>query len=497
VWTSGGDPDPGRPARGHTLVRFVFLRLLGLVYLAAFLSLWPQVGGLIGSKGILPIATFLPRVEAQIGVERYFVLPTLLWIDSSDASLRGLCGLGALFSCALIAGLAPLLSALSCWILYLSLVTAGGVFLGYQWDSLLLETGLLAVLFSPTRLRSRLSQEAPPSPLVLWLFRFLLFRLTFSSGVVKLLSRDKAWRSLTALCVHYETQPLPTWVGWYAHQMPAWFQKASTLMVFALELVVPWFIFAPRRLRFAACGALVFFQLLIAGTGNYAFFNLLTIALCVLLLDDGVVPASFRERHLREVPGPRPPRVVPIVATALVLPLSLVPFFGTVGLGGLLPGPLIELHGLVQPFCSINSYGLFAIMTTSRREIQVEGSLDGKTWIPYEFLWKPGDPRHAPAFVAPHQPRLDWQMWFAALGEPQDSPWLFAFLLKLVDGSPPVVALLARDPFPGTHPLFIRARLYEYRFTDLRAHFREGTWWRREYVSAFGPEVPWEPARGP
>ena len=296
----------------------LFLRLLGLCALAAFLSLWVQVDGLIGSRGILPLSEYFAWVRGATGSERYWLVPTFCWIASSDAALHVLCGLGAAASLALLAGLAPAFSAAAVWLLYLSLTVAGQVFLQFQWDILLLEAGLLAVfLASPARLRVRTGLAAPP--LARFLLVWLLFRLMLSSGAVKLGSGDLSWRSLTALRVYYETQPLPPWTAWFVHRLPASVHTASALFLFFVELAVPFLFFAPRRLRRFACGMTILVQLLIAVTGNYAFFNLLTIAMALLLLDDAAFPRRWREAAEATKGRGRWPRAVLVPVAVLLL----------------------------------------------------------------------------------------------------------------------------------------------------------------------------------
>ena len=271
----------------------LFLRLLGLCYLAAFVSLWVQVDGLVGANGVLPIAPFLDWVRSQTGGGRYWLLPTLSWISSSDTALHLQCAAGTGAALLLLAGLAPAWSAAAAWLLYLSLSVAGQTFLEFQWDFLLTETGLLAIFLAPpSRLRLRAGLSTPR--LARFLLVWLLFRLMLSSGAVKLGSGDAAWRSLTALRVHYETQPLPPWTAWFVHQLPAAFQTASCVFLFFVELAMPFLFFAPRRLRLFACGMTILLQVLIAATGNYAFFNLLTISLAILLLDDAAFPKRWR-----------------------------------------------------------------------------------------------------------------------------------------------------------------------------------------------------------
>ena len=463
-------------------VRRLFLRALGLVYFIAFVSLGVQVDGLIGSRGILPVAPLLEWVKGQVGAEGYWLLPTLAWLDASDGFLRFLCFGGAALAVLVMAELAPAAALVLCWAFYLSLVSVGQIFLGYQWDALLLETGLLAVFFAPLGLRPR--PGAPPSLIAVWLLRFLLFRLMFGSGVVKLLSGDPTWRGLTALRFHYETQPLPTFLGWWAHQLPAWFQALSTVLMFAVELVVPFFVFGPRRLRLVACGSFLALQALIAATGNYTFFNLLAAALALLLLDDAALPGPPAAAAPAE--GRPWPRLVLWPVAAVLGLVSAAEMAGTFGIGA---GPLTALQRAVAPLRSVNSYGLFAVMTTSRPEIEVEGSADGVVWRPYAFRFKAGDLRRAPRFVAPHQPRLDWQMWFAALGSCRGNPWFVQFLERLLEGSPPVLGLLADNPFPDHPPRLVRAQAYEYRFTTPAERAATGDWWRRQPKGLYCPAL--------
>jgi len=525
-WLWGDHVGP----ESYRLTRWVFLRLLGLVYLIAFLSLGTQIHGLVGRDGISPAGAFLQAARGHLGAAAYWFAPTLCWLSSSDATLTLLCVGGAVLAIFLIVGFAPVPVLTLLWAAYLSLTVIGQEFLAFQWDILLLETGFLAIFLAPLRIRPRwpAHDAQPPAP-VLWLLRWLLFRLIFSSGAVKLVSGDPTWRSLTALTYHYETQPLPTWIGWYAHQMPVWFHEASCAVMFAVELGAPFLIFAPRRLRAWGCGILLALQGLIVLTGNYTFFNLLTVALCLLLLDDamwltlrggpsgpaaaqaeragcpererGTSEAEHRSddrprwgrssgagRTTPEARKPWPRWVIAPVAAAILL-LSIVPVLAL--FRGRLPGPrpLIEAYRAAAPFHLVNSYGLFAVMTTSRPEIIVEGSHDGVAWQAYEFRFKPGEPTRPPGFVAPHQPRLDWQMWFAALGRYEANPWFIRFCERLLRDTPEVLALLAKNPFPEAPPRYVRAVLYDYRFTDLATKREEGAWWRRARLRLYCPAL--------
>jgi hypothetical protein len=472
----------------YTAASALFLRLLGLCYLAAFVSLWLQVDGLIGSNGILPVTRFLEWIRGQTGAERYWLAPTLSWLFPSDGGLHALCAVGTAAAIALLLGFAPAAGAAMAWLCYLSLCVAGQVFLEYQWDILLTEAGLLAI-FLAAPFRRRIKSGLSPSPVARFLLVWLLLRVMFSSGVVKLASGDPAWRDLTALQYHYWTQPLPPWTAWFMNLASPSFQKVSCAFLFVAELLAPLLFFAPRRLRLLGFGLTILLESLIALTGNYAFFNLLTIALAFLLLDDDTFPRRWRESARKEAATrmARWPKAVLAPAAIVLFLASAVPFAATLNLVRWIPSPLFALYRVVAPLRSTSGYGLFAVMTKTRLEIVVEGSADGVEWRPYEFRWKPGDLRRRPSFVAPHQPRVDWQMWFAALGRFQENPWFAAFLRKLLEGSPAVTGLLEKNPFPERPPRYVRARGYDYRFTDSDERRRTGAWWSREERGLYAP----------
>jgi predicted DCC family thiol-disulfide oxidoreductase YuxK len=497
----------------HFLVRRVFLCCLGAIYFTAFVSLWVQITGLVGKDGILPAADLMSQARHALaaggtGIDRYRLLPTLCWFGASDGFLGFQCAAGALLALLLIAGTSPPVCLALMWLLYLSLATVCREFLGFQWDNLLLETGLLAIFFAPAQLLPCPSREKPPSRVVLWLLRLLLFKLMFLSGVVKLASGDAAWHSLTALTRHYETQPLPNWIAWHAHQLPLWFQKSSCAVMFAIELAVPFLIFAPRRPRLAGGAALAVLQVLILLTGNYTFFNWLALALCLLLLDDFALArllprklAALYTRSATRMEG-HPARwrrwrmVVIVPLAAVVAGMSAVQLLSPFGGVPSWASPVLNVYRWLSPLRSVNSYGLFAVMTTERPEIIIEGSSDRRDWKEYGFPYKPGEPIRRPAFVAPHQPRLDWQMWFAALGNYRQNPWLVNFCVRLLQGSPQVLALLERNPFPDQPPKYIRARLYNYQFTSREERNHTGGWWKRELKGEYLPPLSLEMFQG-
>ena len=428
-----------KPA-SYVFVRTLFLRGLGLIYLSAFISLLVQVKGLIGSHGILPIAQAFP------------------W--ASDGVLVMGCWLGILASVLIVAGIFPAIPLTLCWGLYLAYVIAGQVFFTFQWDVLLLEVGFLAIFFPGGK----------PSMFMIWLFRWLLFRLMFASGLVKLYSGDLVWRNFTALDFHYQTQPLPHMLSWFAHFMPHTIHAASMWLMYGIELVVPFLIFFPRRARFVAAGAIIGLMAMIMLTGNYCFFNFLVILLCLLLMDD-----RFFGRFSKKIvlPSGTLVRYARILVFVLIMYWSVSLELGRFALQS--PPPSI-------PANIVNGYGLFAVMTTHRNEIIIEGSQDGKNWEAYEFKWKPGDMHRRPSWVQPHQPRLDWQMWFAALSDYRYQPWFMQFLVRLTEGSSDVTELLAKNPFKDHPPRYIRAQLYEYVFSK-----SPGQWWDRTYIGPYTP----------
>jgi lipase maturation factor 1 len=486
--------------QSYDTVRVGFLRSLGLIYLIAFVSLWAQLNALVGKQGLLPVKEGLETIRNATpqysAWGRFHIFPTLSWVNSSDAFLHVQCAAGTILAITLVVGIAPAACLFLLWLIYLSLATVHREFLAFQWDNLLLEAGFLAIFLSPLQLLPWKTRARAPSLLVIWLFRWLLFRLMFESGCVKLLSGDSAWRDLTALTAHFQTQPLPTWIAWYVHQLPEWLLKASTVVMFAIELVAPFLIFGPRRFRFAACAALFGLQVIIFLTGNYCFFNMLTMALCLFLLDDSALkrltPSRLKKRiwsrPALSVPLVRWqwPRPIIVVLTAMILWISVIQLFSMFQVRIPWPQSVLASFRWVNYFRTFNNYGLFAVMTMQRPEIIVQGSNDGKTWLDYELKYKPGDVKGRPKFVAPYQPRLDWQMWFAALGNYRQNPWFINFCVQLLEGSPPVLHLLERNPFPKP-PRYVRALIYEYHFTNWSIRRRTGAWWQREVRGVYLP----------
>jgi hypothetical protein len=476
--------------------RRVFAFMLGGIFLVAFWSWGSQVRGLVGEHGLIPVGEQLASARAN-GITLW-QMPSLSWLAEGDSLLLAQCWLGALLAIAMCAGFFPGACALSCWALYLSLMSVGESFANFQWDALLLETSLLSALWLPWSARPDWATETLAQKIGRWLLWWLFVRLMIESGVVKLTWGDRTWLDYSALDYHYETQPLPLWTSWYAHQSPRWLLRASCWVMYFIEIATPALLLAPSRWRSLRHGAIllqVLLQIGILTTGNYTYFNLLTIALCVPFLDNAF--RGFRKLRLPPSDAPRQHWWPLIPAGALALASVVFSFAGFSGAFAGLAGqeadsrrmraeyertrkaPAAAWH---QPLRSFNGYGLFRTMTLSRPEILLEGSADGVNWREYEFPYKVGDVNRRPALVAPFQPRLDWQMWFAALS-PQHHGYLLERLMKRVlEGEPAVLALLGKNPFPSAPPRHVRLSFYDYHFTRSGNH---GTaWWERDFKGA-------------
>ncbi len=468
-----------RPPR-YGLAAFLFTRLFGLIYFSAFASFGVQALGLIGSHGIVPLTAMLDTVYNRIGPDGYFEMPMVFWLNASDVMIQAVCWTGAAFSLLVFFNRLPRLGLVVCYLLYLSLLNAGNVFMYYQWDTFLLEAGFLTLL---------LNFATRPG---IWLLRWLLFRFMFMSGVVKLSSGDPNWWNLSALHYHFLTQPLPTPLAWHAAHLPAGVLAFSTGAMFVVELGLPFLIFCPRRLRFIAGFGILLLESLIFITGNYNWFNLQTMLLCLPLFDDAALGQILPQRltgWLAPRPAERSPqkrgRITLAVLVSLILFCSLVQMAQRFGIEP--PDLAQDINDTVEPLHLVSAYGLFAVMTTKRNEIIIQGSADGTHWRDYEFEYKPGDVTRAPPWNIPHQPRLDWQMWFAALDSPDRLPWFWRFLQKLLENDPAVTSLLRTNPFAHqAAPQFIRAQFYEYTWSSA-AEKAKGIWWDRRLLGLYFP----------
>ncbi len=456
------------------LTRRLFFFGFGLTALVAVGSYWWQFPGLAGPLGIAPIQGGMDGLRQSPGVG-FFQVPTLLWLSSSPWLVHGLCAIACAASVLLIVGRAPRLASLVLWASWLSLVQVGHPFLAFQWDVLLVETAFCAALYAPPGWRPRPATEPEPLPAFRFVMVVLACKVTLESGLVKLASGDPTWRDLTALTYHWWSQPLPTWTSVWLDALPLEVQQVMCALMFVLELAFPLMVFGPRLMRLTAAIGLMALQAALFTAGNYSFYNVLTFVLAVPLLDDEAL-----RRVWRQAPVPGAGRHVQSAGAWLVAAafgvLSLGMFFGRTFDS--------QVLDVVRRFETINKYGAFAVMTKTRPELVIEGSDDGVTWTAYEFPWKPGALDRRPSFIAPWQPRLDWQMWFAALGTCEDNPWVLSLQQRLLQGSKPVLALFERAP--PTPPRFLRTRVFEYRFAPLQ---QAGVWWSRTETGPYCPAV--------
>ncbi|HEV2017859.1 MAG TPA: lipase maturation factor family protein [Gemmatimonadaceae bacterium] len=469
--------------------RWLFLRALGLIFFSAFYALAFQMHGLIGEWGILPAGLSLDRISTAFGpLARVWFAPTLLWINSNDSALTLIAAAGLIASVLLVLNVWPKLTVALCTVLFLSCIATLQDFSSYQSDGMLLEAGFLSIFFAPRGVRPGLGATDPPSRFSLFMLRWEWFRIYFESGLVKLLSGDHHWRNFTAMDDYYQNAPLPSWMGWYVQQLPHWYHAGTVVIILVVELVLVWAVFLPRRFRVACFLFVTALQIGIIATANYGFLNYVVLALGVLLLDD---------RALTQVGFPCVSSVPPantsrsrICRRAETAVLGLA-FYTTIVafLFGSSDSILALPSRLLQPFRIANAYGLFAIMTPARYEIEFQGSNDGKTWVAYPFRYKPQDPMERPGFDGPYQPRLDWNLWFASLAPWGSSPWVVLTEERLLEGSPSVLALFRADPFHGKQPSMVRTVLWQYSFTDLETKRRTGAWWRRQELGPFSPGV--------
>ena len=519
LWLLGPEVAPDdRSGRGHLWARWIFLRALALIYLSAFYSFFFQIKGLIGPTGILPAGDYLQVVAAQLHSVRYWFAPTLLWIASSDRALMTICWLGIIASLLAFLNLWPRVSLAICFVCFLSLIAASQDFASYQSDGMLLAAGFLSLFLAPPGIWPGLARRHPPSRTSQFLLLWVWFRIYFESGVVKILSGDQSWRHFTAMDDYYQNSPLPTWIGWYVQHLPHWFHAATVGLTFAMELVLCWALFLPRRFRIACFCIVTPFQIVIILTGNYAFLNYIVLSLGFLLLDDKfiqwVLPRKIRELLDRpqETPAEAPTalasqeshgqraewqklRAVAGMAVAGICFLWI--FYATSAKLLWMFAPNAPLPQspvqLLEPFRIANQYGLFAVMTHARFEIEFQGSQDGKTWIAYPFRYKPQNPADAPGIYAPYQPRFEWNLWFASLGAWPQYRFVVWTEERLLSNDPDVLQLFAANPFAGDPPAEVRAVIYQYWFTSMKTKRHTGMWWRRALLGDYAPPLERQP----
>lgn len=446
--------------------RLAFQRVLAAVYLVAFLTAARQFRALIGEGGMLPAQSYVRATSWRSA-------PSLFRLHFSNRVFALCAWSGVVLSAALMVGAAdrlPLAVAMAwwavLWALYLSIVNIGQIWYGFGWESLLLETGFLAVFLG--------NQQTGPPVLILFLLRWVLFRVEFGAGLIKLRG-DRCWRDLTCLYYHHETQPMPGPLSWYFHRLPRPLHRVEVAANHLAQLLLPFLLFTPQPLATVAALAMAVTQLWLVLSGNFAWLNWLTIALALTAVD-----ASWLAAPPDPLPGtPLWYEITVIAVTALLLVLSYRPARN-------LLSPRQRMNRSYDPFHLVNAYGAFGTVGRVRHELVVEGTADkdlghGTVWQPYGFRGKPTDPRRLPRQFAPYHLRLDWMMWFAALSPAYARSWFEPLVQALLAGDRDTLRLLGHNPFPGQPPMYIRARLYRYRFTTRRERRTTGAWWHRDF----------------
>jgi lipase maturation factor 1 len=505
--------DSEHGAGNWLISRWVFLRALGAIYFSAFFALLFQVKGLIGTQGILPAARYLDDARS-LGAERFWAVPSLLWVSSSDHWLMALMWVGLVASVLLVANVWPRGMLVVCFLCFLSFVGAAQDFSGYQSDGMLLEAGFISLFLAPPGIWPGLGKKSPPMRAAVFLLLWEWFRIYFESGVVKLLSGDPTWRNLTAMYEYYQNGPLPTWVGWYVEHLPLWFHRATAGATLGMELVLVWIAFLGRRGRIACFFIVTAWQIGVIATANYTFLNYLVLVLAVLLLDDDFlrrfVPGPWREKRTaedteeerehgeeaaegEEVRIFRWPGLLHSAGVAVAaIALTWVAYATTTEMVWMFwreaPLPRTPVEAL-DPFRIANQYGLFAVMTPHRYEIEFQGSNDGVNWTAYQFQYKPQDIRERPRIYAPYQPRFDWNLWFASLGGWMQNPMVPRTEELLLEDDRDVLGLFRGDPFDGKPPKYVRAVLWQYWFSTPEEKREQGVWWTRKVLGTYAPTI--------
>lgn len=527
--------ETARPEISHLIPRWIFLRALGLIYFSAFYSLLFQIRGLIGPDGVLPAQQYLAMVERSFpGFTRFWFAPTLFWFSNNNHMLLGVTIIGVVASLLVVVNVWPRFTLFVCFICFLSFVCAAGDFSNYQSDGMLLEAGFISLFFAPRSILPGLGAASAPSRASLFLLQWEWFRIYFESGLVKLLSGDQEWRHFTAMDEYYQNGPLPTWVGWYMQHLPHWFQASTVFATLALELVLVCLLFLPRRFRILCFLIVTPWQVVVILTANYTFLNYLVLSLGFLLLDDNIIirflpkrlgtsllsqkqKLSTPQSHLAIAPSAdrndlvdndvtsqhlvtRKKRHLAAIRLAVsAVFLTWVFYVTTAELIHMLwrssPLPAAPIVAL-EPFRIANQYGLFAVMTRGRYEIEFQGSNDGQNWTAYPFRYKPQALDQPPRIYAPYQPRFDWNLWFASLGNWQQNSIVPLTEERLLSASPDTLALFAANAFPQSPPKYVRAVLWQYWFTSMAEKRATGLWWRRQMLGLYAPALTLKPGGG-
>jgi len=502
--------DSQHAPANRLLPRWLFLRALGLIYFSAFFSLVFQIRGLIGPNGILPASEYLAAIAHAVGYERFWYFPTLLWFSSSSHMLLAICWIGMAASLLLAANFWPRGMLVVCFICFLSFVSAARDFSGYQSDGMLLEAGFIAYFFAPPSFRPGWGSSNAPSRASYFLLQWEWFRIYFESGAMKMLSGDLQWRHLTAMDEYYQNGPLPTWIGWYVEHLPHWFHASTAAATLGLELALVWMMFLPRRWRIILFLIVTPWEIGVILTANYTFLNYLVLVLGFLLIDDQFISHFLPARWKKSLPNPAiataPPEPAPertradlyrrefslFKLSVAVLVFTWLFYASTAQLIWMFfpDAPLWAMPvQKIEPFRIANEYGLFAVMTPGRYEIEFQGSDDGQTWVAYPFRFKPQDVSKPPGIYAPYQPRFDWNLWFASLGAWRQYSFVPRTEVALLSGDADVLSLFAANPFPKAPPQQVRAVIWQYWFTSMRERREHGVWWRRELLGLYAPVI--------
>ncbi len=465
--------------QSYWIARFLILRLLGLVYFVGFLTIVNDGLALYGSDGLTPAASYLERVEEAAGTPSrasgFVRLPTVFWRSVSDGFLMRIAWLGLALSLLVTLGYANAILLTLLWFLYMSFVHIGQGWYAFGWEIQLLETGFLAIFLCPL-FDGRPFPGRPPPVVVIWLYRWLIFRIMLGAGLIKLRG-DACWRDLTCLVYHYETQPVPNPFSAPLHFMPVWFHKLGALFNYLVELVVPFFAFGPRRACHVAGIVMVSLQLMLIASGNLSFLNWLTIIPALACFDDSFFERWIAPRWLerrRRAPLHRGQQAVALVLVLVVALLSVGPVLNLVSSRQIMNTSFDRLH-------LVNTYGAFGSVGRERLELVVQGSDDSATWRDYEFKCKPTQLDRRPCVITPYHYRLDWLMWFAAMGRVEQYPWAAHLVWKLLQDDRATLRLIETNPFSEAPPRSIRIELYRYEFTQPG----ESGWWKRERVSTW------------
>ena len=503
-----------RAGANQLIPRWLFLRGLGAIYCSVFFALIFQIHGLIGRQGILPASSYLQAVGRSIGGwQRLWYAPTVLWFSTAPVMLSIICWVGIVASVLLVLNLWPRGMLLICFLCFLSFVSAAQEFSGYQSDGMLLEAGFLSLFFVPRGVRPGLAVRHPAPWASLFLLQWEWFRIYLESGIVKLLSGDPQWRHFTAMDEYYQNGPLPTWIGWYVQHLPHWFHAGTVFATLALELALVWMLFLPRRWKIVCFFIVTPWQLGVILTANYAFLNYLVLLLGVLLLDDAFIRSVIPEGWIlrlfpqtagqsqgstendlsQQKPGVGYWRTMKLSLRAVMLAcLFYVSTVELIWMFWRVPLPSWPVSAL-EPFRIANRYGLFAVMTRGRYEIEFQGSMDGKSWVSYPMRYKPQALDQPPGIYAPYQPRFDWNLWFASLGSWREYPIVPNTEVLLLSGDADVLKLFGANPFHSGPPLQVRTVLWQYWFTSATEKRATGMWWHRKLLGLYAPTLQRQP----